>query len=94
MTEPDYWAGLPDDRQAALRELSLQYRGFVPGLGTDGSIPNYQVAVELLEWQRVEVEVMKAYGDWLARLKSKVEARGREWTREEFLRLVQLREHE
>jgi hypothetical protein len=44
-------------------------------------MPNgLQILLELLEWQRLEIDVLEAHGEWLARTKAKFEGRGIEWT--------------
>jgi hypothetical protein len=90
----DYWADLPTELRDSITDLGRRYHGFIAGIEQNGTISDHQTAVEFLELQRIEIDVIDAHNAWLARLKAKVEARGREWTRAEFLRLVRLREHE
>lgn len=46
MTTADYFADLPYEQAAVVRELTRRYRGMIRGLPSDGSVPSYQVAVE------------------------------------------------
>lgn len=94
MTTADYFADLPYEQAAVVRELTRRYRGMIPGLPSDGSVPSYQVAVELLLMQRLEIEIVDAYGDWLEKVKATIERSGREYNRETFLRYCRLRERE
>lgn len=90
----EYWAQLPEETREILTEIGLKYRGMVPGIDHDGRIPDYATAVELLEWQHLETEILGAHGDWLAKVKASIERAGREYNRETFLRYCALREHE
>lgn len=50
------------------------------------------ICAELLAWQRVEIDVLAAYNEWLERLKARADRRGRVWDRAEFLRQARLTE--
>jgi hypothetical protein len=43
-------------------------------------IPDIAVACELLEWQRLEIEILESHADWLAEMKAAVEGSGVDWT--------------
>lgn len=51
------------------------------------------LCAELLAWMKLEGDIAEAHGNWLGRLKRRAESRGREWTRDEFLRQCRLTEH-
>lgn len=85
---------MSEDRQAQLRKAALRFRGIVSGISDDGSIPERDTAIELMAWQSLEADLLEAHTEWLSRVKARCEKSGREWTRENFLRIVQLREHE
>lgn len=50
------------------------------------------ICAELLAWQRIEIDVLTAYNEWLERLKARADRRGRVWDRAEFLRQARLTE--
>lgn len=50
------------------------------------------LCAELLAWTQLEIDVATAYGNWLAKLKSRAERHGRAWTHEEMLRQMRLTE--
>ena len=53
---------------------------------------DYAICAELLAWQRLEIDVLTAYNEWLERLKARADRRGRVWDRAEFLRQARLTE--
>lgn len=53
---------------------------------------DYSLCTELLAWQRLEIDVLTAYNEWLERLKARADRRGRVWDRAEFLRQARLTE--
>ncbi len=94
MTEPmnwsRYWAGLTEDEKEALRETGRKYVGMVDGLDDDGSILTEPAMREILEWQALEIDILRDHGDWLARTKAKYERNGWPWTTEELARRSRL----
>jgi hypothetical protein len=85
----DWWASLTPERQEALNEIARESI-----LQLDCYPMIYEVAAELLEWQQLELEVLDAHADWLARTKAKFERRGLEWTTENLNRYSRLWECE
>lgn len=53
---------------------------------------DHSLCAELLAWQRIEIDVLTAYNEWLERLKARADRRGRVWDRAEFLRQARLTE--
>lgn len=90
MIDGEYWAELPPDQQARLREAALRFRGMVPD-PPDGPVPKTTL-LEVLAWLQLEADVLDAHAEWLGRLRAKCAKGGRDWTREEFLRMVRLGE--
>ena len=87
MNPRDYFASLPEAEKARLAELAWKCLR-IP------SIPDFATALEVLAWQRLEIEVTESHANWLEKVKATVERAGRPWTRDEFLRYCALREHE
>jgi hypothetical protein len=80
--------------QAKIVETLKRYAPLVPNADPTGSFPDREILWQLLQWQRLEIEVLEDHGEWLAKVKAAVERSGREWTHENFLRYCQLRECE
>jgi hypothetical protein len=85
----DYFDGLtPEDRDrldTAARRCPLS----LPKMPMDRLILQ-----EVLAWQRLEIDVLDAHADWLARTKAKFERRGVEWTTDNLNRYSRLWELE
>lgn len=90
----DYFADLPDEDRAAIAELAAKYLPLIPGCEQLREIPDETTLWQLIAWQRIEIEVLEAHADWLAKVKAAIERSGRQYTRENFLRYCALREHE
>ena len=85
----DYFDGLtPEDRErldAAARRCPLS----LPKMPMDVSVLR-----AVLAWQALEVDILEAHADWLARTKAKLERRGVEWTTGNLARYSRLWELE
>lgn len=103
-----YWSDLPEDQQAELRKIGLRFRGLVPGIKADGSVPDGTTAAALLEiinieatlsdeyiyWLQLSNDVYEAFAHWQSRTRRKFERNGWAWTTEELARRSRLWEHE
>lgn len=83
-----YFADLPQDQTAPIRRLAQRYRGLIPGLPDNGTIPDHRIAVELAAMTQLENEIDQAYLAWLERIKTAIERSGREYNRRTFLEYI------
>lgn len=88
-----------DPRFAFWFELSQEQRDLLDRSAQESilQMPHYPywdqaLAAELLAWQRLEIDVLTAYNEWLERLKARADRRGRVWDRAEFLNQCRLHE--
>lgn len=108
-TAPEhYWSSLSDDQQAEMRKIGMRFRELVPGIRSDGTVPDGATAAALLEilniegelaeeyiyWLQLSNEVLEAFTDWQSRTRRKFERNGWPWTTEELARRSHLWEHE
>ena len=88
-----------DPRFAFWFEFSQEQRDVLDQSARDSilELPRYpfwdqSICTELFAWQRLEIDVLTAYNEWLERLKARADRRGRVWDRAEFLRQARLTE--
>lgn len=89
-----YWASLPDTVKDELRDAGRRFVGMVDGLDDDGSILEHSAMAEIVEYQQLENDVLRAHSTWLSRTKAQFEARGIPWTTGELARRSHLWGHE
>jgi hypothetical protein len=87
-TFSDYFGGLSAEEQEKLHQIARDSILELPRCPMD-----YAVLQEVLAWQRVEIDVMEAHGEWLSRTKARFERLGIPWTETEFQRRSHLWEH-
>jgi hypothetical protein len=81
MTADDWFDQLPaeeQDRLDALAQNSILQLATYPR--------DYELVVQLLEWAKLENEILEAHGAWLSRTRALYEKRGWPWTTEELRR--------
>lgn len=85
-----WWDHLPPEDQERLDRIARE--SIIDGLQR---MPrDYTAMLEILAWQQLEVDVLEAHTDWLARTKARFERNGWPWTVEELARRSHLWEHE
>lgn len=91
MSNPDtWWWSLPDEERERLNRLareSILELDCYP-------YSSAAAAAELVEWSRLEADILEAHGAWLEKVRTSIERRGLEYNRSSFLRYCELREHE
>jgi hypothetical protein len=90
----NYFAELPPEDRDALAEAASRYLPLIPGADPLKPIADKETFWQLIQWQRLDAEVLEAHNAWLTKAKATVERSGREWNRDTFLRYCQLRECE
>jgi hypothetical protein len=89
-----YWEDLPAEQQAKLAAIARKYLPLIPGKTDLRTLPDSETVVEVMLWQRLEMEILDMYADWLSKVKAAIERTGHEYNRENFLRFTRLWEVE
>lgn len=85
----DYWGGLTPEQQERMHDAARNSILQLPRCPMD-----YDVVLEILAWQRVEIDVLEAHAAWLSRTRAKFERHGVDWTTTNVMRYSRLWEVE
>lgn len=78
----DYFADLPATERAALAAVGRRYSPFIPGANPDEPIPDRETFLQILQWQKLETEILDAHIEWFNQSRTAMQQAGLEWTRQ------------
>lgn len=90
MSGAQWWDHLAPEDQDMLDRIAR--KSIIDGL--EHMPRDYETMLEILEWQRLEVDILEAHTFWLTRTKAMFERNGWPWTTDELLRRSHVWEHE
>ena len=88
----DFFAQMPPAAREKLKVIAGRYLPLIPGSDAANPFPDAAAVRTVVQWQRLETEIVDAHSAWLQKVKDAIEQSGREYNRENFLRYCRLRE--